>query len=90
MPNSHIDGDLMSKFPALAHVALTVSDLPTSVAWYRRLIGADPVLDEDTGPFHHVAFAIGGGALLALHAFPDDVANRRIRHVRAGPGQHRS
>jgi catechol 2,3-dioxygenase-like lactoylglutathione lyase family enzyme len=66
----------MSKFPALAHVALTVSNLPTSVAWYRRLIGADPVLDEDTGPFHHVAFAIGGGAPLALHGFPNDGANR--------------
>jgi glyoxylase I family protein len=65
----------MSKFPGLAHVALTVSNLSTSVAWYRRLIGAAPVLDEDTGPFHHVAFAIGGGALLALHAFPHDGVN---------------
>jgi catechol 2,3-dioxygenase-like lactoylglutathione lyase family enzyme len=56
-------------FPALTHVALTVTDLPTSVAWYRRLIGTDPVLDEDTGPFHHVVFAIGDGTLLGLHAF---------------------
>lgn len=61
----------MLTFPALTHVALTVSDLPTSVDWYRRLIGADPVLDEDTGPFHHVVFPIGGGALLGLHRFAD-------------------
>ena len=61
------------QFPALTHVAVTVSDLATSVAWYRRLIGADPVLDEDTGPFHHVVFAIGGLGtdLLLLPPFLD-------------------
>jgi len=63
-------------FPGFAHVAVTVSDLPVSVAWYKRLTGLEPVLDEDTGPFHHVAFAIGGAALLALHAFPPGTADR--------------
>jgi catechol 2,3-dioxygenase-like lactoylglutathione lyase family enzyme len=67
----------MAEFPAFTHVALTVTDLPTSVAWYRRLLGSDPVLDEDTGPFRHVVFAIGGGGmLLGLHGFPDGVAGR--------------
>ena len=61
----------MPDFPAVTHVALTVTDLPASVAWYRRLLGTEPVLDEDTGPFHHVVFAIGGGMLLGLHGFPD-------------------
>jgi glyoxylase I family protein len=56
-------------FPTIAHVALTVSDLTVSVPWYERLIDASPVLDEDTGPFHHTVFAIGG-TLLGLHAFP--------------------
>lgn len=60
----------MATFPALTHVALTVSDLPISVAWYRRLLDSEPVLDEDTGPFHHVVFALDGGTLLGLHAFP--------------------
>jgi len=60
-------------FPGLTHVALTVSDLAVSTPWYTRLIGADPVLDEDTGPFHHTVFAVGG-ALLGLHAFPEGVA----------------
>lgn len=63
----------MSPFPTIAHVALTVSDLSVSVPWYQRLIGAPPVLDEDTGPFHHVAFAVGS-ALFALHAFPGGVS----------------
>jgi len=61
--------------PALAlgpitHVALTVRDLSRSVPWYRDIVGADPVLDEDTGPFRHVVFAVGG-TLLGLHQFPE-------------------
>lgn len=63
----------MPDFPALTHVAVTVSDLSASVEWYKTLIGADPVLDEDTGPFHHTVFAIGG-TLLGLHAFPGGAA----------------
>ena len=47
-------------FPSLTHVALTVTDLSVSVPWYTRLFGADPVLDEDTGPFRHVVWALGG------------------------------
>ncbi|WP_020524584.1 VOC family protein [Catelliglobosispora koreensis] len=54
-------------------MAVTVSDLQVSVPWYERLIGAAPVLDEDTGPFHHVVFAIGG-TLLGLHTFPEGPA----------------
>ena len=37
----------MADFPAVTHVAVTVSDLDRSVGWYSRLFGADPVLDED-------------------------------------------
>ncbi len=60
-------------FPGIGHVALTVSDLQRSVDWYRRLFGTDPVLDEDTGPYHHVVWSLGG-TLLGLHghAEPDN------------------
>jgi glyoxylase I family protein len=61
----------MRTFPAVSHVAITVTDLSVSVPWYTRLFGADAVLDEDTGPFRHVVFAIGGGMLFGLHTFPD-------------------
>jgi glyoxylase I family protein len=57
----------MPEFPALTHVALTVSDLPRSVSWYRQLFDKDPVLDEDTGPFRHVVWMIGDGTLVGLH-----------------------
>jgi glyoxylase I family protein len=56
-------------FPGLQHVAITVSDLDRSTAWYTRLFGTDPVLDEDeeSGTFHHTVFALDGGMLFGLH-----------------------
>ena len=58
----------MPDFPAITHVALTVRDLSVSVPWYEALLGAKPVLDEDTDPdFHHTVYLLGGGILLGLH-----------------------
>jgi glyoxylase I family protein len=59
----------VSEFPGFTHVAVTVSDLARSTAWYADLFGSQPVLDEDVeaGGFHHTVFAIGGGALFGLH-----------------------
>jgi glyoxylase I family protein len=61
----------MRTFPSITHVAVTVTDLAVSVPWYSQLFAADAVLDEDTGPFRHVVFAIDGGQLFGLHHFPD-------------------
>ena len=60
----------MPAFPAITHVALTVTDLDRSRQWYQRLFDTDPVLDENTGPFHHVVWLIGG-TLVGIHGFPD-------------------
>ena len=60
----------MTEFPTIHHVALTVSDLKRSVPWYQQLFDAEPVLDEDTGPFRHVVWAVGS-TLVGLHQFPD-------------------
>ena len=72
----------MAEFPAITHVALTVSDLERSRPWYQRLFGSDPVIDEDTGPFHHVVWLMGG-TLVGIHQFPDLKSGRAIR--RASP-----
>jgi glyoxylase I family protein len=56
----------------ITHVALTVHDIDTSIPWYTALIGSAPVLDEDTGPYRHAVFAIGG-TLLSLHSFPEGI-----------------
>jgi catechol 2,3-dioxygenase-like lactoylglutathione lyase family enzyme len=65
----------MSQFPGITHIALTVTDLPRSTAWYAALFGSSPVLDEDVeaGGFHHTVFAVGGGHLLGLHKHQDEV-----------------
>jgi glyoxylase I family protein len=60
----------MPEFPTITHVALTVTSLEESVPWYERLFGSKPVLDEDTGPFRHVVWLLGG-TLVGLHQFPD-------------------
>lgn len=62
----------MPAFPALTHVAITVSDLERSTRWYTALFGSEPVLDEDetTGGFHHTVFALDGGHLFGLHTHP--------------------
>lgn len=58
----------MADFPPLTHVALTVRDLSVSVPWYEALLGATPVLDEDTDPdFHHTVYLLGNDTLLGLH-----------------------
>ena len=74
----------MSQFPGLAHVAVTVSDLDRSVPWYAALFGSEPVLDEDTGPFRHVVWAVGAGNLVGLHQFADPASSEGFEERRPG------
>jgi catechol-2,3-dioxygenase len=83
---------IMGTFPAITHVAVTVTDLSVSTPWYERLFEQTAVLDEDTGPFRHVVFALGG-TLFGLHTFADtDQATaftprrRGLDHVAFGCG----
>ena len=76
--------------PTITHVALTVTDLAASEAWYTELLGSKPVLDEDTGPFRHIVYAVGG-SLLGLHGFtalhdskPFDERRPGLDHVAFG------
>lgn len=70
----------MTDFPPLHHVAVTVNDLSVSVPWYKRLLGSEPVLDEDTpAGFHHTVFALPGGTLFGLHQHVEG----RAQHGRA-------
>ncbi len=66
--------DQISLPAGIHHIALTVTDLDASRAWYRRLLGTDPVIDEDVPAipghhpgFHHTIFVLAGGTILALH-----------------------
>jgi glyoxylase I family protein len=70
------------KFPAIAHAAVTVTDLERATRWYTALLGTAPVLDEDeeTGGFHHTVFLIGGGQLLGLHTHPQAATDSFDEH----------
>jgi len=68
---------------SITHVALTVRDIDRSIPWYTALIGAAPVLDEDTGPFRHAVFAVGS-TLLGLHSFPEGIDERPVSARRLG------
>jgi catechol 2,3-dioxygenase-like lactoylglutathione lyase family enzyme len=81
-----------STFPATVHhIALTVTDLDASRAWYQSLLGSDPVIDEDvpalTGHhrgFHHTIFVLAGGTILALHGHRDTEPADRFAELRPG------
>lgn len=74
----------MPQFPTITQVALTVSDLAQSVPWYDRLFEAKPVMDEDTGPFRHVVWLVGGQTLVGLHEFPDPADSLPFNERRLG------
>ena len=74
--------------PSITHVAVTVTDLDRSEAWYTKVLGVAPVLDEDTGPFRHIVYSVGT-TLLGLHGFPDLVEPRAVRRAARRPRPHR-
>lgn len=80
----------MAEFPALAHVAATVTDLDRSRPLYQRLFGANRVLDENTGQYHHVVWLLGGTAFGIhqhagpLSAEPFDELRPGLDHVASG------
>lgn len=73
-------------FPALTHVAITVTDLDASTRWYSQLFGADPVLDEDeeSGAFHHAVYALGDGTLFGVHTHIGSTATRPFDEKQTG------
>jgi catechol 2,3-dioxygenase-like lactoylglutathione lyase family enzyme len=82
----------MTTFPAAVHhVALTVTDLNVSRPWYRRLLGTEPVIDDDVPAlpghhkgFHHTVFVLPSGDILALHAHAATDGSDRFDELRPG------
>jgi catechol 2,3-dioxygenase-like lactoylglutathione lyase family enzyme len=73
----------MAPFPALTHVAVTVSNLDRSRQWYNALFDAEPVLDEDTGPFHHAVWLLGG-SLFGIHGHTNPSSSDAFDELRPG------
>jgi glyoxylase I family protein len=75
----------LADVPPLTHVAVTVRDLSVSVPWYEALLGAKPVLDEDTDPdFHHTVYLLGNGTLLGLHQHSKSAPDEAFSEFRIG------
>ena len=74
----------MAGFPGITHVALTVSDLDRSRAFYDRLFDSVPVLDEDTGSFYHAVYSLEDGTLFGLHTHPTPNDQPKFREFRSG------
>ena len=74
---------IAATMPAISHVAVTVTDLDVSEAWYTKVLGVTPILDEDTGPFRHIVFQLGN-TLLGLHGFPRLVSYEPFDERRPG------
>ena len=74
----------MADFPALGHVAVTVTDIDRSREWYSKLFDSSPALDEDTGTFYHVVYALGGGTLFGIHTHPKENDQPDFSEFRTG------
>ena len=74
---------LPTVIPPINHVAVTVSDLAVSEAWYTEVLGVGPVIDEDTGPFRHIVYQLGT-TLFGLHGFPDLATTENFDERRPG------
>ena len=74
----------MADFPGLGHVALTVRSCDASSGWYSKLFGSEPVIDEDTGPWRHVVWALPGGSLIGIHEHPSTPKDDSFSEFRLG------
>ncbi len=81
----------MPSFPAVTHVAVTVTDLHLSTSWYATLFGTEAVLDEDEqiGGSHHPAQtpAIGAEPLPPGRLPPSISGSNRSSSGRTTPEQ---
>jgi glyoxylase I family protein len=66
----------MSKFPAIGHLALTVSDLDASTIWYNRVFDTEPAFAMSFDDFDRQVYALPGGQVLGL-----------TRHKNGNPGR---
>lgn len=72
-------------FPALNHIAITVLDLEISSPWYRKLFGADPIIDEHTDAgFRHQVWMLDGGTLLGIHQHDRRAPEEKFSELRVG------
>jgi len=71
----------MATFPQVTHIALTVSDLDRSIAWYERLFASPPFFVDDEETYR---FAVWIEPMLALHEHGQRTEGGQFSEFRAG------
>lgn len=66
----------MSRFPAIGHLALTVSDLDASTTWYNRVFETEPEFAMSFDDFDRRVYLLPGGQALGI-----------TRHKNGNPGR---
>ncbi|MET0191308.1 MAG: VOC family protein [Pseudonocardia sediminis] len=74
----------MPTFPAIHHLALSVTDLTVSEPWYVKLVGAEPAMTLSDGPFQRRVFALPSGQLMGLTQH--DGVEKSAKFVPSAPG----
>jgi catechol 2,3-dioxygenase-like lactoylglutathione lyase family enzyme len=64
----------MPEIQGYAHVAITVSDLDASLAFYESLFGAPPVGQITLDGLDRRLFSVGGGQILGVTAYDEGKA----------------
>ena len=64
----------MPEIQGYAHVAITVSDLDRSLAFYESLLGAPPVGRIELDGLDRRLFSVGGGQILGVTAYAEGKA----------------
>jgi glyoxylase I family protein len=67
-----------------AHLALTVTDLSTSAAWYRELFGGQVAFEGHDGISDVTILALTGNLLLGLRQHPGTASEDRFAFDRVG------
>ncbi len=74
----------MPEFNGISHVALTVSDLDRSVAFYESIFGGRRITEIREKQFSVIVLVTSGGVVLGLHSYPNTAKGDRFDEFRIG------
>jgi len=75
----------MPEIQGVSHVALTVSNLASSAAWYEKLfVGAARIMEGQDGGISYIVYLLPSGLVFGLRQFDAADAGDRFTETRVG------